>query len=112
MLRRFLRIEFLNRFDKLIMFKPLLRMEVEEIANLMMNTISKKLSEKGIKLEYGVELLKQLANIGIDQLYGAREMRRAITDTVEDKIADMIIKKQVKSGDTIVIYNLEDFRVK
>lgn len=111
-LRNFLRIEFLNRFDKLIMFKPLLKMEIEEIANLMMNAISKKLDLKGIKLQYGRELLNELATMGFDELYGARELRRVITDTVEDKIAELIIAKELKSGDTLVINKLNDIQVR
>lgn len=111
-LRNFLRIEFLNRFDKLIMFKPLLRMEIEAISNLMMRTVAKKLEEKGIKLEYSQQLLRELVDMGFSELYGARELRRVITDTVEDKIAELIIAKQLKSGDTLVINNLENIRVK
>ncbi|MCA9379936.1 AAA family ATPase [Candidatus Dojkabacteria bacterium] len=111
-LRNFLRIEFLNRFDKLIMFKPLLKMEVEEIANLMMNSVRKKLDLKGIKLQYGKELLNELATMGFNELYGARELRRIITDTVEDKIAELIIAKELKSGDTLVINKLDDLEVK
>ena len=54
-LRNYLRIEFLNRFDKLIMFKPLLRMEVEEIANLMLRSIVDRLKDKGINMSYSRE---------------------------------------------------------
>lgn len=111
-LRKYMRIEFLNRFDKLIMFKPLLRMEVEEIASLMMHSIVKKLQDKGIKLEYSTGLLEQLVNLGYNNLYGARELRRVLTDTVEDRIAEFLITKQIKSGDTLVINNLDDFRVR
>ena len=111
-LRNFLRIEFLNRFDKLIMFKPLLKMEVEEIANLMMKSVEKKLEAKGMKLQYGMELLNELADMGFNELYGARELRRIITDSVEDKIAELIIAKELKSGDTLVIRNLNNLEVK
>lgn len=112
MLRSYLRIEFLNRFDKLIMFKPLLKMEVEEIANLMLRTIEQKLSAQGIKLEYSRELLRELGDMGFDQLYGAREMRRVITDNIEDRIAQLIVTKKVRSGDSIVIDNLDNIKVK
>lgn len=111
-LRKYMRIEFLNRFDKLIMFKPLLRMEVEQIANLMMQSVVKKLESKGIKLEYSKQLLDQLVNLGYNNLYGARELRRVLTDTVEDRIAEFLITKQIKSGNTLVINNLDDFGVR
>ena len=110
-LRNYLRIEFLNRFDKLIMFKPLLRMEVEEIANLMMRSIVDRLKDKGINMSYSRELLIELASSGFSNLYGAREMRRVITDTIEDKIAQLIIERKLNSGDTLFINNLNDFRV-
>jgi ATP-dependent Clp protease ATP-binding subunit ClpC len=112
LLRKYLRIEFLNRFDKLIMFKPLLRMEVEEIAKLMLRGLGNRLEEKGIEFEFGEGLLKDLANLGFNPIYGAREMRRVITDTVEDKIANMLITGQVKSGDTVVVNNLNDISVR
>lgn len=110
-LRQYLRIEFLNRFDKLIMFKPLLRIEVEEIANLMMRSIVKKIAEKGIKLEYSPKLLSDLVELGYNNLYGARELRRMVTDKVEDLIAQLIIEKRIKSGDTMVMYSLDKFEI-
>jgi len=87
-------------------------MEVEEIANLMMKMITKELSEQGIHLEYSKGLLEELGELGFHQVYGAREMRRVITDNVEDRIAQLIVTKKVKSGDTIVLNNLESLRVK
>ncbi len=111
MLRQFLRVEFLNRFDKLIMFKPLLRMEVEEIAGILMKGEVKKLYEKGIRLEYSDKLLGELASIGFSPVYGAREMRRVITDKVEDKIAELIISNELRTGNKLVIDNLDKFTV-
>ncbi len=110
-LRQYLRIEFLNRFDKLIMFKPLLKIEVEEIANLMVRSIVEKIAEKGIKLEYSPQLLSDLVELGYNNLYGARELRRMVTDKVEDLIAQLIIEKRIKSGDTMVIYSLDKFEI-
>lgn len=111
MLRQFLRIEFINRFDKLIMFKPLLRMEVEQIAGILMQGEARKLYDKGIRLEFTKQLLSELANIGFSQVYGAREMRRAITDNVEDKIAQLIISKELKSGNKLVIESLDKYTI-
>lgn len=111
MLRQFLRVEFINRFDKLIMFKPLLRMEVEQIAGILMQGEARKLYDKGIRLEFTKQLLSELANIGFSQVYGAREMRRAITDNVEDKIAQLIISKELKSGNKLVIESLDKYTI-
>lgn len=110
-LREFLRVEFLNRFDKLIMFKPLLRMEVVDIAGLLMQGEVEKLKDKGIKLEFSTQLLEQLVDLGYSELYGARELKRTVTDKVQDTIAKLIIEKKIKSGDTLYLDNLDSYRV-
>lgn len=111
-IRKFLRVEFINRFDRVIMFKPLLKVEVEEIAGLLMLVEKDKLSEKGIHLEYSAATLRQLAELGYNPLYGARELRRVIQDNIEDKIAELIITKKVKSGGEIVFNSLDDIETK
>jgi len=111
-LRKFMRVEFLNRFDRVIMFKPLLRIEIERIAALLMEKEKVSLSEKGINLVFEKKLLEELAELGYNPLYGARELRRVIQDNVEDKIASMIIKKEVKSGGELVLHSLKNFEVK
>jgi ATP-dependent Clp protease ATP-binding subunit ClpA len=93
------------------MFKPLLRMEVEQIAGILMQGEARKLYDKGIRLEFTKQLLSELANIGFSQVYGAREMRRAITDNVEDKIAQLIISKELKSGNKLVIESLDKYTI-
>lgn len=106
-LREFLRVEFLNRFDKLIMFKPLNKMEVIRIAGLMMDSEADRLREKGIKLIVADKVLEQLVEIGYSELYGARELRRAVTDQVQDLLANLIIEKQVASGNTLYLDSLD-----
>jgi len=111
-LRQFLRVEFLNRFDRVIMFKPLLPIEVGQIAGLLMNKKRDKLKEKGMKLRFTKELLYDLAKEGYSPMYGARELHRVIQDKVENRIAELIISGKVKSGGEIIIKNLQDFSVK
>lgn len=110
-LRNILRIEFLNRFDSIIMFKPLSRLEIEKIAELMMNQVHDKLKEQGIELRFTDEAVEQLGQKGYSPIYGAREMRRVIQEVVENKIADLIISGKVKSGDVVTIYNLNNINV-
>ena len=110
-LRNFLHVEFLNRFDKVIMFKYLLPIEVEAIANLMMKAEAEKLKDKGITLLYSKELLKELVKMGYDPVYGARELRRVVQDTIEDMIANLIIEGKVKSGWEITINSLQDVKI-
>lgn len=111
-IRKLLRVEFINRFDRVVMFKPLLQLEVEQIAQILMEKEKTKLEEKGINLVYTKETLQELAEIGYNPMYGARELRRVLQDTIEDKIATLLITKQVKSGGEIIFNRLNDVEVK
>jgi ATP-dependent Clp protease ATP-binding subunit ClpB len=110
-LRKVFRVEFLNRFDKVIMFKPLLPLDLLQVVDLMLKKVKESLEAQGIEIAYSKELLKQIVENGYDPVYGAREIRREIQDSVEDKIAQLIIDKQAHSGSLITINNLEDFVV-
>jgi ATP-dependent Clp protease ATP-binding subunit ClpC len=110
-LRKVFRVEFLNRFDKVIMFKPLLPLDLLQVVDLMLKKVKESLEAQGIEIAYSKELLKQIVENGYDPVYGAREIRRVIQDSVEDKIAQLIIDKQAHSGSLITINNLEDFVV-
>lgn len=110
-LREFLRVEFLNRFDKVIMFKPLTKAEVQQIGELLMKGEQKKLKEQGIDLRFSDKLILELVELGYNPLYGARELRRTIQDQVEDRIATLIIEKKVQSGGAIVMESLEDVKI-
>ncbi|MEI6462346.1 MAG: AAA family ATPase, partial [bacterium] len=105
------KVEFLNRFDKLVMFKPLHRIDIEEIANMMLKEQVENLKEKGIDLEYSKEFLSEISNIGYDPVYGARSMRRAIQDNVEAKIAEQIVSGKLKTGGTIKFNSLKDIAI-
>lgn len=106
-LKKNLRIEFINRFDKVIMFKPLSRVEIEKIAGIMMEKVVDKLNTQGIDLKYTPNLLKGLAEKGYSPVFGAREMRRVIQDEVESKLAELIVSGKLKSGDDFVMDGLE-----
>lgn len=97
-LKKVFRIEFLNRFDKIIMFKPLSREEVKLVAKKFVEQVRLKLLDKGIKLIYDEKVLDRLAKLGYDPVYGAREMRRVVQEEVENRVADLIVKGEVKAG--------------
>ncbi len=97
-LRKIYRIEFLNRFDKIVMFKPLNKSEVEQICEIMLNDIDKRLNDKGMDLKWNQETLNELTKLGYNIVYGARELRRIVQDTIEDKLADLIISRELVSG--------------
>jgi ATP-dependent Clp protease ATP-binding subunit ClpC len=111
-LRKYLRVEFINRFDKVIMFKPLSKIDILQVTALMLNKVKNKLSESDIQLNFGPELVEQVARLGYNPIYGARELNRVIQDNVEDKIATTILEKNLKAGAIILINNLENIEVK
>lgn len=110
-LRESFRVEFLNRFDKVIMFKPLTQIEIEKIAKISLEKVTKKMYEKSIILEFTPEAVREIATLGYNKVYGARELKRVIEDNVETKLADMIIKKEVTEGRKIFVKSLREFQV-
>lgn len=95
--------EFLNRFDGIIVFKPLSESEIEMVAQLLVKKIAKSLSQKGILVEVGPGLLAKLAKLGYDPTMGARPLRRLIQDKVEAKIAKELLKGELKRGKKLVL---------
>lgn len=102
--------EFLNRFDAVVLFRPLGRKELLKIAEIMLGDIKKGLSEKNIEFLITPPLVKKMAELGYNPAFGAREMRRVIQKTVENSLAKAIISETIKEGDKIEI-NVNDFRV-
>lgn len=93
--------ELLNRFDDIVVFKPLGRDEVYQIIKLMLRELSKKLSEKDIKVNFDEKTIAKIAQEGFDQQFGARPLRRFIQDNIEDQIAQKMLKEEIKRGDKI-----------
>ncbi|MBQ7779327.1 MAG: ATP-dependent Clp protease ATP-binding subunit [Clostridia bacterium] len=90
-LSTFLRPEFINRVDEIIVFNRLNKENFAEIAKLMLNDLVKALSEKDIKFVYTDKAAKAIADASFSDKYGARNMRRYIEKEVEDKLADKLI---------------------
>ena len=97
------RPEFLNRFDGVVVFKPLTLENVKAIAGLMLKGVAARLEEKGIALRVSDEALHELSVAGYDPQFGARPMRRVIQERVEDKIATILLEGTVKRRDTIAV---------
>ncbi len=90
-LSTFLRPEFINRVDEIIVFNRLNKENFAEIAKLMLNDLANALSEKDIKFVYSDKAAMAIAEASFSDKYGARNMRRYIEKEVEDKLADKII---------------------
>lgn len=100
------RVEFLNRFDKVIMFRGLNRVEIQQIAHLLLKGLNKKLSEQGIEIFWDEDTTKQIADLGYSRVFGARELRRTIQETIEDQLAKHIISKRIKGGSKVYFNGL------
>jgi ATP-dependent Clp protease ATP-binding subunit ClpB len=90
-LSSFLRPEFINRVDEIITFRRLDVVDFERIAGLMLGNLKEAMSEKGISLSYTDRVISLIAKESYSEKFGARNMRRYIEKSVEDKIATVII---------------------
>lgn len=102
-LREVYRPEFLNRFDGIILFKPLEQAQILSIAKLMIKQVVKRLEPKGIGFEATDEAVQELAEKGYDPKFGARPLRRVIQEEVDNAIANVLLEGKVKRRDTIVL---------
>jgi hypothetical protein len=103
---KFLRPEVLNRFDEVVIFKPLRPEHMAGIVRLEIAKTAKLLKEQGFGLQITEKAVAKLAKDGYDPVYGARPLRRLIQTAIENPIALAIISKKFATGDTIVIdYN-------
>lgn len=100
-LRTTFRPEFLNRFDGIMVFKPLTEEQVKEIAKMMIKKIQKNLAVKDINLVIKDELVNEFAKRGFDPSLGARPLRRLIQDTLESRIATEMLSGNIKKGATV-----------
>ncbi|WP_423903190.1 ATP-dependent Clp protease ATP-binding subunit [Campylobacter showae] len=102
-LKNYFKPEFLNRLDDMIIFNPLDEDGLIKIVDIMFKELEKTLQNRGIKASLSEEAKKFIAGAGFDIVYGARPLRRALYELVEDPLADMILRDELESGDEIVI---------
>ena len=107
-LRQVFRPEFLNRIDDTIVFRPLSQADIAEIARRMLRTVSERMESLGIHLDASDEAVQELAKEGFDPVYGARPLRRAIQNKVEDTVAEQMLSGDLKEGDTAHITVQDD----
>ena len=102
-IKQFFRPEFLNRIDETIIFDELDKKQLRNIVTLLTHKLVVRLQKKGIELKLSRAALDQIVRDGYDPENGARPLRRAIQNDIEDKIAEMLITGEVKQGDTLKI---------
>lgn len=95
--------EFLNRLDDIVIFNPLGIEQIKEIVDIMLNDLRARLKERDIGISLSDNAKALIAEAGFDPVYGARPLKRAIYDLVEDKIAEMILEDKIKDSDSILV---------
>ena len=95
------RPEFINRLDDIVVFHPLEKSQIRQIARIQLSGLEKRLAERGMRLEVSEKALELLGNVGFDPVYGARPLKRAIQQQLENPLAQKILAGAFGSGDTI-----------
>ncbi|MFD0739150.1 ATP-dependent chaperone ClpB [Lysobacter koreensis] len=95
------RPEFINRLDDIVVFHPLDKAQIRQIARIQLHGLDKRLAERGLKLVLSDNALALLGNAGFDPVYGARPLKRAIQHQLENPLAQKILGGEFGSGDTI-----------
>ncbi len=97
------RPEFINRIDDLVVFHPLSREQVRMIADIQINGLRKRLASRNLGLEISGSALDKIANVGFDPVYGARPLKRAIQDYLENPLSKEILSGNFVESDTIMV---------
>jgi ATP-dependent Clp protease ATP-binding subunit ClpC len=90
--------EFLNRLDDIVVFKALEKENIGKIVKIEMNKLSKRIVERGYNISFGPSIIDFIADKGFDAKYGARPIRRAIQEYIEDFIAEEVLGKGIVEG--------------
>ena len=95
------RPEFINRLDDIVVFHPLDKAQIREIARIQTAYLDRRLADRGIQLVLDDAALQLLGNVGFDPVYGARPLKRAIQQQLENPLAQKILSGEFGTGDTV-----------
>tara|TARA_B100001765_G_scaffold39570_2_gene22330 strand:- start:3256 stop:5877 length:2622 start_codon:yes stop_codon:yes gene_type:complete len=95
--------EFVNRIDETVVFHPLQESQIREIAEIQINLLSHRLAQTGVGIQVNNEVLDHIAKMAYDPVYGARQLKRAIQNWIENPLAQEVLKGAYFPGDTIII---------
>ncbi|KAK6250323.1 hypothetical protein SCA6_004328 [Theobroma cacao] len=102
-LKQYFRPEFLNRLDEMIVFRQLTKLEVKEIADIMLKEVFDRLKAKEIELQVTERFRERVVEEGYNPSYGARPLRRAIMRLLEDSMAEKMLAREIKEGDSVIV---------
>ena len=102
-LRSTFKPEFLNRVDDIVIFNSLSEKDISRIVTIQLNALAKRLGERKITLQFDDKVVKLITDIGFDSVYGARPLKRAIQDKVQNALAKSLIGKEIGPGDAVTV---------
>ncbi len=102
-LKRNFKPEFLNRLDDIVIFNPLGLEQIVSIVDILFRELQEKLVEKDMTITLSSQAKQLIAEAGFDPVYGARPLKRAIYELIEDRLADMILSDEIGEGDNLVV---------
>ncbi len=109
-LKKEFRPEFLNRVDDIIVFHKLQKEHIRLIAKNMLSSLAKRLKELKVNLEFEELAVEAIADVGFDRVYGARPLRRAIVNNIEDPLSEKMLEGSIKENTTVkVSHNGSEF---
>jgi ATP-dependent Clp protease ATP-binding subunit ClpB len=102
--------EFLNRLDDIVIFNALGKEEIKAIVDIFFNEIAQKVQQRNIEISLSEDAKEYIAQAGFDPVYGARPLKRALYEIVEDRLAELILEDKVKEGSKVV-FDVKDNEV-
>jgi len=97
------RPEFLNRIDEIVIFKPLTREQIQEIVDIQLEQVRRRLKDRGIDLQMTAEARELIANRGYDPTFGARPLKRVIQKEILDPLAMKLLAGEIHDGETVTV---------
>ena len=101
--KKHFRPEFINRIDEIVVFNALDQKAIREIARIQIRKLAKRMEQQNISLDVTEAALDEIGKVGFDPLFGARPLRRAVQDYLENQIAVDILKGKYAPGDTVFV---------
>ncbi len=102
-LKKYFKPELINRIDNIVLFNKLNPQVLKEIAKKMLGDLNKNLKQNGIELKFTISTFNYLVKNGTNEDFGARPLRRLITNKIEDELADRMLRGEIKSGDSVLV---------
>jgi ATP-dependent Clp protease ATP-binding subunit ClpB len=97
------RPEFINRLDEIVVFRALDKAQIRQIARIQIDYLGKRLAERQLALTLSNKALDLIGNVGFDPVYGARPLKRAIQQQLENPLAKEILEGRFQPGDTVAV---------